>query len=480
MRCANMASSARSTLKADICLLGQAVTFFLHECPGYNKQSMLWAQGLLHLLLLFYFQDGSFTSYAETIRAKLRCFQVHPMDYTWPRFQAQNAIYMKVAVDWRHFSSVEHYRQPSTFMYIGSTSQSVFRRESNRLSLAKKLPSGGEAQAELAIRYWVSNDCLQDYTLFLLTPCSSYREAWITEHCLIGMWQPKLNHPYIVSLLKRSALRFRPNKRIRNTVSSKFGLRLRRKLRKKLHTQLQPESFQLKRRSAWEILFNLTCFSRAPFEEAKRLRSGRYVPDEIYSLIQFLEEPGKSKARKILKSVCLYRNMSWPRSGLGLQLRFTSHPSFCSDVSAWIRKQVLQHKHTLVPFHLPLFKIREGPHQTLKDFLHNFKDWDAWLQHHSIDDVQCPCSKFAAQLPESCMTHGHVVAGIEQLGCLHHSFEKIGSGSAASAFFRRSTNFSSITSRCFLLGGESTVFHKIRNLNFVPFSKPSGRSMFSI
>ena len=79
--------------------------------------------------------------------------------------------------------------------------------------------------------------------------------------------------------------------------------------------------------------------------------------------------------------------------------------------------------------------IREGPHQTLKDFLHNFKDWDAWLQHHSIDDAPCPCNKFAAQLPESCVTHGHVVAGIEQLGCLHHSFEKLGSGSAASAFF---------------------------------------------
>ena len=303
--------------------------------------------------------------------------------------------------------------------------------------MAKKLSTGGEAQAELAIRYWVSIDCLQDYTLFLLTPCSSYREAWITEHCLIGMWQPKLNHPYIVSFLKRSALGFRPNQRIRNTVSSKFGLRLWRKLRKKLHTQLQPEQFQLKRRPAWEILFNLTCFSCAPFEEAKRLRIGRYVPDEIYSLIRLsncLEEPGKSKARRILKSVCLYRNKTWPKSAMGLQLRFTAHPSFCSDVSAWIRKQVLSHKHILAPFHLPLFKIREGP-QTLKDFLHNFKDWDAWLQHHSIDDVQCPCSKFPAQLPESCMTHGHVVAGIEQLGCSHHSFEKIGSGSAASAFF---------------------------------------------
>ena len=238
-------------------------------------------------------------------------------------------------------------------MYIGSTSQSVFRRESNRFSVAKKLSSGGEAQAELAIRYWVSNNCLQDYTLFLLTPCSSYREAWITEHCLIGMWQPKLNHPYIVSFLKRSALGFRPNKRIRNTVSSKFGLRLWRKLRKKLHKQLQPEPFQLKPRSAWEILFNLTCFSRAPFEEAKGLRSDRYLPDEIYSLIRLsncLEEPGKSKARKILKSVCMYRNMSWPRSALGLQLRFTSNPSFSSDVSAWIRKQILRYKPILARF----------------------------------------------------------------------------------------------------------------------------------
>ena len=151
------------------------MTFFLHHCPGFNKESALWAQGLLHLLLLFYFQEGSQASYAESIREKLRCFRVHPSAYTWQRFRSQNAAYMKVAVDWRHFSSVEHYRQPSTFMYIGSTSQSVFRRESNRLSVAKKLLTGGEAQAELAIRYWVSNDCLQDFTLFLVTPCSSYR-----------------------------------------------------------------------------------------------------------------------------------------------------------------------------------------------------------------------------------------------------------------------------------------------------------------
>ena len=59
----------------------------------------------------------------------------------------------------------------------------------------------------------------------------------------------------------------------------------------------------------------------APFEEAKRLRSDRYVPDEIYSLIRLsnsLEETGKSKAKKVLKSVCQYRNMSWPTIFQGL------------------------------------------------------------------------------------------------------------------------------------------------------------------
>ena len=199
------------------------------------------------------------------------------------------------------------------------------------MSVAKKLTSGKEAQAELSIRFWVSNKSLQTYTLFLATPCSSYREAWVTEHCLIGVWQPKLNHPYIISFLKRSALGFRPNKRVRLSAFSRFGMRLWRKLRKKLHTQNQPEIFQLKRRSAWEILFNLTCFSRAPFEEIKRLRSDRYVPDEIYSQIRLsnsLEEPGKTKARNALKSVCKYRNMSWPRSALGLRLKFTADPNF--------------------------------------------------------------------------------------------------------------------------------------------------------
>ena len=109
---------------------------------------MLWAQGRLHLRLLCYFQEGPQAPYAESIRQKLKRFNAHPSTYTWTQLQAQNAVDMKTAVDWRHVSSVEHYRQPSTFMYIGSTSQSVFV-ESNRMSVAKKLATGGYAEQSL-------------------------------------------------------------------------------------------------------------------------------------------------------------------------------------------------------------------------------------------------------------------------------------------------------------------------------------------
>ena len=98
------------------------------------------------------------------------------------------------------------------------------------MSVAKKLAAGGEVQAELAIRFWVSKNSFQHYTLFQFAQCSSYRDACVPEHCCIRMWQPKLNHPYITYLLKRNALGLRPNKRMSY---SRFGMRLWRKTPKK-------------------------------------------------------------------------------------------------------------------------------------------------------------------------------------------------------------------------------------------------------
>ena len=165
---------------------------------------------------------------------------VTPLQYSWVHFADPFAVYIKVAVDWRFGSGIGHYRQRNTMMYIGSTGVSVTLREANRMSVLRKLEQGKEAQAELAIRYWHQNSCFQQFTLIKIASCCSYRAAWTLEHELISQWQPKLNFPFVQVFLKRTALGFRPARRQRFASFSKFGLRLWRKLRKRLFHSVQP------------------------------------------------------------------------------------------------------------------------------------------------------------------------------------------------------------------------------------------------
>ena len=160
--------------------------------------------------------------------------------YTWPRFLRPNAVYMKTAVDWRLFNSVEQYRQPSTYVYIGPTSISVANRESNRMSTLKQLELGKENQAELSVRCWHSTGSFESFSTIQISVCESYRQAWILEHMLIDSWQPKLNHRFITLSLQRTALGFRANSKTRKMAYAKFGRRLWIKLRKKLHPSPQP------------------------------------------------------------------------------------------------------------------------------------------------------------------------------------------------------------------------------------------------
>ena len=227
-------SATRKKLLHDICLLGQAPTFFKHECLHLPKADLNWSQGLLHLVLLFHFQQPAKSSWGQALKSKLQSMGVTPTRYSWLQFRDQCAVYIKVAVDWTRCGSIEQYRQPSTMMYIGSTAVSVTLREGNRMSVLRKLERGHEAQAELAIHYWHQNQCFQQFTLIKIASCSSYREAWALERLLISQWQPKLNYPFVQIFLKRTALGFRPARQQRFAAFSRFGVRLWRKLRKRL------------------------------------------------------------------------------------------------------------------------------------------------------------------------------------------------------------------------------------------------------
>ena len=428
----------RQKLLHDICLLGQALTFFKHECLHLPKADVNWSQGLLHLVLLFHFQQPGKSSWGQALKAKLLSMDVTPMRYSWPKFRELCAVYIKVAVDWRCYGTIQQYRQPSAMMYIGSTAVSVTLRESNRMSVLRKLEQGQEVQAELSIRYWHQNQCFQQFTLLQIASCSTYKQAWTLEHLLISQWQPKLNYPFVQVFLKRTALGFRPAKQQRHTAFGKFGVRLWRKFRKRLHVSSQPLCFAVTRRHAWELLFDIASFTRASFEALKLLRSERFVDDDVYAILRLslsLEEPLKTRVRQLLKGVVRHRLMTWPSGHSSLRIPFLAHAGFAHSLERWLSATVQRFKHVLVPFHLPSRKIRETKHQACKDLLHNVPKWDQFLQQNGTQQLPCPCAQFRDRLSPVCFVQGHVATGVEMLGAIHSELQFLGQGSANSTFF---------------------------------------------
>ena len=71
-------------------------------------------------------------------------------------------------------------------------------------------------------------------------------------------------------------------------------------------------------------------------------------------------------------------------------------------------------------------------------------------------------------LPEACITHGHVVSGIEHLGALHQSFEKLGAGSASSAFFPAKHEFFKHNCKMFSSWRRKHHFQRSLEIEFKP------------
>ena len=217
-----------------------------------------------------------------------------------------------------------------------------------------------------------------------------------------------------------------------------FGRRLWRKVRKRLFRTRQPLCFALSRRNAWAVLYDLSSYTATSFNAAKLLRGERYLPDEIYGLVRLsnnLEEPSKSKFRALLRGVCEHRNMTWPKSPLRLGLPFLAHEEFPKTLSRWLRNLVFEHKSLLIPFHLPSHKVRELPHQCIRDFLHNVKDWEP-VATWAPEDIPCPCGRrMFSQLPPDAWQGDHIACGIECLCNVVPAAAQLSDGSAASSFF---------------------------------------------
>ena len=83
----------------DLCELRAAVSFFLHELTDVSKANLLWAQGLLHLSLLFHFASGDPNSQTQCLRQKCLEMNVAPASCRWDTFSVPCAVYCTAPVE---------------------------------------------------------------------------------------------------------------------------------------------------------------------------------------------------------------------------------------------------------------------------------------------------------------------------------------------------------------------------------------------
>ena len=189
------------------------------------------------------------------------------------------------------------------------------------MAVYRRLKKTEFVDAELSLRFWASHDNLFQFALVPLRSYENYQLAWVTEHELIAQWQTPLNYPGAMTLIKKTALGFRISSKRRASLYGTFGLRLWRKLHKRMHRRNQRFFIKNSRELAWGLLFKLGSCTRAGCETSMLLRSRQTADEEVYALIKLsrnIENPHRNRVQGLLKRCCqvshqdaLAKNILW-------------------------------------------------------------------------------------------------------------------------------------------------------------------------
>ena len=318
----------------------------LEHGDGIPKTPLIWVQSLMCLVLLFYLAapGSSFKldSHRSKILRKLQQFGVHPDTLHYSLFEKSNSVYCIFQVDFEISRFRTGYSQPSSLLYIGSTAIGTARKRLNRMAVYRRLQRTEFVDAELSLRFWLLNNNLFQFVVVPLQAYDSYQNAWISEHELIAQWQAPLNFPRVTSLVKKTALGFRFSAKRRVSLYGTFGLRLWRKLRKRLHCRSRTFCIKESREFAWGLLFKLRSRTRAAFETSKLFRSNKTADEEVYALIKLsrhIENPHRGRIQGLLKGVVKFRKtMHWPRTSRPLGVLPLSSDRFMLEREQWLKK----------------------------------------------------------------------------------------------------------------------------------------------
>ena len=420
MNCHSNGCVQQSQLFTHLFKLLQALNFFVYHVPFVDKQIALWAQGLVHLTLIWHHGEHTFSG--KELKAKFKNISLHPSKYTFSFFSHSNITYVRLPISFPQHQQMQprHFKVDSKHIYIGSTKEGLPKREWNRISKYKQVTQEQLVHVEPAIRYWARNNTFYQHTVLVLSAHDTYQQAWCFEHLLIQRWQPHLNYPHILRHFRRKSNSF-----VRLAVQHRSsvlhtGVRLWRKLRK--HTFCSVAMFQqhtMERLQAWDLLYRLAENSKRSFEACRYLRSGAVLDAEIYAIYRLtnvIEQPQRSKLQGLFHKVMQFRNMTRPRSSQPIRLPFLAHPEYRSRMAAWLRKFVLEHKEIAVPFHLPSAKVQEAANPSLSTALWNWRQAaEHWTPQTDFRDLSCSCDSMLKKHPLLETLDGHIASGIEQL-----------------------------------------------------------------
>ena len=349
-----------------------------------------FALDFLYRLCFGFFSTKFFRKFRDLLQVNRA-----PSDYSWEWHTQESVVYVRT----KHVGPGS-----ATQFYIGSTADTIHRRELSRRRKFLQLCRHRIAYFEPALKVWA---CQGDFycgigIVLRHVEDTGDRLAWEAKY--IRDFQPPLNTSWVGQLLSKLRLHERRFTLPSPGTGRRFVDRARRHARYKVLASLQP----IESNDVFLSLYKLGSNSKQKFHEAKLLRSRLTDLTHLYlraRLMKFISGPWKTRATKQLRLTLAFRQGHPPSVNRPLILPRLSH-DLRQEVQILIRRLTCQERCNFPPLHLPTTKLVYCKGQQLATQVINYR---TFLRRWTRTQTRvCTCGRLAEAYPQAVTASGHV------------------------------------------------------------------------
>ena len=265
-----------------------------------------------------------------------------PSDYSWEWHTQESVVYVRT----KHVGPGS-----ATQFYIGSTADTVHRRELSRRRKYLQLCRDRIAYFEPALKVWAFQGDFYCGIGIVLRQVSDTVDRLAWEAKYIRDFQPPLNAPWVGQLLRKHRLHERRFVLPSPGTGRRFVTRARRHARYRFSAY----SHCVESNDVFLSMYKLGSNSKLKFLEAKLLRSRSTDLTHLYlrsRLLKFVSEPWKTRATNQLRLTLKFRQGHPPPVNRPLVLAPLSH-DLRQQGRILLRRLICQERCNFPPLHLP-------------------------------------------------------------------------------------------------------------------------------